>query len=69
MKRLLRLAVLLALLLPALSVRAEIILHPLFSDNAVLQRGMPVPVWGRAEPGRKVTVSAAGVKPEAEQKE
>ena len=31
-----------------------------FSDNAVLQRGMPVPVWGTAAPGEKVTVSFAG---------
>src|SRR5262245_29081650 len=35
-------------------------LHGLFSDHAVLQRDMPVPVWGRAESGRKVTVSFAG---------
>lgn len=35
-------------------------LHGLFSDHAVLQRDMAVPVWGRAEPGRKVTVSFAG---------
>lgn len=31
-----------------------------FSDNMVLQRGQPVPVWGRAAPGEKVTVSFAG---------
>jgi len=28
----------------------------LFCDNMVLQRGMPVPVWGWANPGEKVTV-------------
>ena len=28
----------------------------LFSDHMVLQRGMPVPVWGTAKPGTKVTV-------------
>ncbi|MCF7731382.1 MAG: sialate O-acetylesterase [Akkermansiaceae bacterium] len=28
----------------------------LFSDHTVLQRGMPVPVWGAAKPGTKVTV-------------
>ena len=27
-----------------------------FSDNAVLQQGRPVPVWGRAEAGAKVSV-------------
>ena len=31
-----------------------------FSDHAVLQRDAPVPVWGRAEPGEKVTVRFAG---------
>jgi sialate O-acetylesterase len=34
--------------------------NPLFSDHAVLQQGMPVPVWGTAEPGEAVTVSIAG---------
>ncbi|CAN5628193.1 sialate O-acetylesterase [soil metagenome] len=29
----------------------------LFSDHAVLQSGMPLPVWGTAEPGEKVTVT------------
>jgi len=31
-----------------------------FSDNMVLQRDRPVPVWGTAEPGETVTVSFAG---------
>lgn len=31
-----------------------------FADNMVLQRGMPVPVWGTAAPGEKVTVAFAG---------
>ncbi len=35
-------------------------LHPLFSDHAVLQRGMKVPVWGWTQPGEEVTVSFAG---------
>lgn len=30
---------------------------PLFTDRAVLQQGKPVPVWGLAEPGEKVTVT------------
>ncbi len=29
----------------------------LFSDHMVLQRDMPVPVWGTAKPGTKVTVT------------
>jgi len=32
----------------------------LFSDHAVLQSGMSVPVWGAADPGEKVTVAVAG---------
>ena len=31
-----------------------------FADNAILQRQMPVPVWGWSTPGAKVTVSFAG---------
>ena len=31
--------------------------NPLFSDGAVLQRGIEVPVWGTANNGEKVTVS------------
>ena len=40
-------------------------LHPLFTDGAVLQRGQPVPVWGWAGPGEKVTVEFAGQKTSA----
>ncbi len=32
----------------------------IFSDNAVLQQGIKVPVWGTADDGEKVTVSIAG---------
>ena len=35
-------------------------LSSLFTDNAVLQRGIAVPVWGRAEPGQVVQVLFAG---------
>ncbi len=51
------------LLLLAISIhggRAEVTLAPLFSDGAVLQRDQPVPVWGRADAGEKVTVIFAG---------
>jgi sialate O-acetylesterase len=34
--------------------------NPLFTDGAVLQRGQPVPVWGTARDGEKVTVEIAG---------
>jgi len=33
-----------------------------FADNAILQREMPVPVWGWSKPGTKVTVEFAGQK-------
>jgi len=36
-----------------------------FADNAILQRGMPVPIWGWSEPGEKVTVAFAGQRQQA----
>ena len=48
------------LLLPAL--RAEVKPNPLFNDNAVLQQGVSVPVWGTADDGERVTVEFAGQK-------
>lgn len=35
-------------------------LPAIFGDHMVLQRGMKIPVWGKAESGEKVTLSAAG---------
>jgi sialate O-acetylesterase len=35
---------------------AEVKPNQLFSDHAVLQSGMQLPVWGTADPGEKVTV-------------
>lgn len=40
----------------------EFRLGALFSSDMVLQRGKPVPVWGRAKPGETVTVEFAGQK-------
>jgi len=48
---------LIALFLVAVSVRADVKLHGLFTDNMVLQREMPVPIWGTAEAGETVTVT------------
>lgn len=39
---------------------AELSLPSVFSDHMVLQRERAVPVWGKADPGTKVTVSFAG---------
>ena len=36
---------------------AEVSLASVFTDGMVLQRDRPVPVWGQAEPGSKITVS------------
>ena len=41
------------------SARGEVKFADPFADGVVLQRGRAVPVWGVAEPGRKVTVSFA----------
>jgi len=45
------------MLCAAALARAEIIPATLFRDGAILQEGKPVPVWGRGDPGEKVTVS------------
>ena len=40
--------------------RADVKPNPVFCDNAVLQRNVPVPVWGSARDGEKVTVRFDG---------
>lgn len=35
---------------------AELVLAPPFTDHAVFQRDVPLPVWGHARPGAEVTV-------------
>lgn len=39
---------------------ADVRLPAVFSDHAVLQQGVAVPVWGWADPGEDVTVAIAG---------
>ena len=46
--------------LAAVTADAAVTLPHVFGDNMVLQQGQRVPVWGKAEPGEKVTVSFAG---------
>jgi sialate O-acetylesterase len=48
---------LLSLLFGVTAARADVKLPPIFGNNMVLQRGMPVPVWGKANPGEEVTVA------------
>lgn len=50
-------APLLALLLLAPPLAADVSLPAIFSDHAVLQRDKPLPVWGKAAPGERVAVS------------
>ena len=42
------------------SAQADVQLPAIFGDNMVLQSGVPVPVWGWAEPGERVCVTVAG---------
>jgi len=42
---------------------ADVSVPTMFSDHAVLQRTMSVPVWGTASPGEHVTVSFGGQSP------
>jgi len=39
--------------------RAAVTLPPIFSDHMVLQKSARTPVWGKADPGEKITVSLA----------
>ncbi len=54
----------LAILGAAHHAAADVTLAPLFQDNAVFQQGKPVPVWGTADAGEKITVEFAGQKKE-----
>lgn len=49
-----------AALLCAASVQAKVSLAPIFTDEAVLQRDKPVAIFGKADPGEKITVTFAG---------
>ena len=50
--------------LAALPARGDVTPHRLFSDHAVLQRDVKLPVWGTAADGERVTVEFAGQKVE-----
>ena len=49
-----------ALVVSGVPVRAEIKPNGLFSEGAVLQQGIRVPVWGSARDGEPVTVKFQG---------
>ena len=46
-----------AFVMQASMLRAEVTLPAIISDNMCLQANKPVPIWGRADPGEKVTVT------------
>lgn len=60
LRRALFVAGLVGLCAPA--ARADVKVHPVFSDNVVLQQKAKAPVWGKADPDEKVTVTLAGEK-------
>ncbi len=47
---------------PTMPIITGPLLHPLFSDGAVLQRDRRIPVWGFARPGEQITLSLDGGK-------
>ncbi|MDQ8202153.1 sialate O-acetylesterase [Pelagicoccus sp. SDUM812003] len=49
-----------ALCASAALAHADVIPASLFRDHAVLQQGMPIPVWGAADDGEKVSVTLDG---------
>jgi sialate O-acetylesterase len=55
-----RAAALLFLSLITSTVRSEFVPASVFTDNMVLQRDRPVPVWGTVAPEEAVTVEFAG---------
>lgn len=55
-----RMTVLAAAVLAAVEVFAKVIPAAPFADHAVLQRGVPLPVWGRAAANARVEVRFAG---------
>ena len=57
--------VLVLMVLALAGARADLKPASLFTDNAVLQQGAPVPVWGTAEPGEEITVTFGGEKKSA----
>ena len=55
-----RFALIAASLAGSTALEAAPVLDPLFTDNAIVQRGQPIAVRGTAEPGEKLTVTLAG---------
>ena len=48
---------LLVVLISSISINAQVAVAKIFTDNMVLQRNSPIPVWGTAKANEKITVS------------
>ena len=46
--------------LQCVQLQAEVKLPAVLADHMVLQREQPVPIWGWADPGERITVDFAG---------
>jgi sialate O-acetylesterase len=57
-----KLLILCACLVVLTTTHAAVQMPSIFTDHMVLQRELPVPVWGKAAPGEEVTVEFAGQK-------
>lgn len=60
MKKISRLATIAAFVWLIQPLYAQVQLHPVFSDHMVLQRDVPIRVWGRAAAGEKLSVIFRG---------
>ena len=58
-------AVIIAAIIFTVAAEAEVRLPKVFSSHMVLQREMPLAVWGWAQPGETVTVEVASEKAQA----
>lgn len=54
-----KLSLLCCILIAQLSVYADITLPRFFTDHMVLQRNQPIPLWGWAAPGEKISITLA----------
>lgn len=60
MKRFTPLAMLAVIACSCPKAHADVRVSAIFGDHMVLQRGMKIPIWGKADAGETVTVKAAG---------
>ena len=56
-QRALSLALLTMISLATHTLFADVIVSPIYSDGVVLQRGIPLLVWGKAKPGETIKIT------------